>query len=369
MNNLHKTLCAAAGAVALAVSSPWLAAQDPATDAPQEAVAEPAEEVLAESEPAAEEEEAAAPAVAVKPRDSEIMPLAAYGLLLDVTNSGKHLFAVGDRGVVLVSNNAREWAQVKVPTRSALTGVSFGTETTGFAVGHDAVIIKTTDSGKTWALQNFQPELEKPLLSVLALDANNAIAVGSYGLMMRSTDGGTTWEEADAPAVRGDELHLNKISKLANGDLIIVGEGGTLGLSSDSGATWTKVESPYDGSWFGAQPYGANGATLYGLRGNVFKTDDIRAPQWQQVDVGTVSSFFGGAALPGDGVALVGLAGKVLKLDAAGASTSLTITRPQTDANGTTTDKEVTGSFSAALAWAGRLVVVGELGVQSAALN
>jgi len=368
----------AVSALALVSASPWLFAQDePAAEAPAEASAEAAAapageapaEAPAEGEAAAEGSESAeaeAPKAPVKPRPAEIMPLAAKGLLLGVANSGKHLFAVGDRGVVLVSNDSRQWAQVATPVRSALTDISFGSEAVGFAVGHDAVILKTADSGKTWALQNFQPELEKPFLAALALDDTNAFAVGAYGLMMKTSDGGDTWAEADAPAIRADELHLNDIAKLNNGSLVVVGEQGTIGLSTDSGATWEKIAAPYDGSLFGALPLGEAGAIIFGLRGNVFKTDDVKAAQWTQMDVGTVSSFFGGALIPDGGIALVGLAGKALKVDGSGSASAITVTRPTTDANGTTLDKEVTGSFSSAVVFAGRLVVVGELGVQSA---
>lgn len=352
MTTVHKKTLAATFSIVLAAASPWLFAQEDEAEAEATAVEAPAAAV-----------------VAVKPRDAEIMPLAPTGLLLDVANSGKHLFAVGDRGVILVSNNSKDWAQVNVPVRSALTSISFASETTGYAVGHDAAILKTSDGGKSWALQNFQPELEKPFLCVLALDADNVFAVGAYGLMYRTTDGGSTWAEADAAAVMEDELHLNKISRLANGNLLVVGEQGTMGLSTDAGNTWTKLEAPYDGSLFGAQAQGENGAVIYGLRGNVYKSVDVAKGQWTPVDVGTVSSFFGGALLPDGSVAVVGLAGKVLKVDSSGNVSPVVVTRPQTDANGTTTDKEVTGSFSAAIVWSGRLVVVGELGVQSTAIN
>lgn len=295
--------------------------------------------------------------------------LASRGLILGVTDSGKHLFAVGDRGTVLVSNNARDWAQVVTPVRSALTAVAFADENTGYAVGHDAVILKTADGGKTWLLQNFQPELEKPFLAVMTLDADNVLALGAYGLLYRTSDGGTTWNEVDAPAIRGDELHLNGIAKLGDGSLLAVGEQGTIGLSADQGATWEKLTSPYDGSLYGAIAVGDKGALIYGLRGNVYRSDDVKAGTWTQVNVNTVSSFFGGAALPDGGVALVGLAGKVLRLDSAGNATAVVVTRPLTDANGNTADKEVTGSFAAAYAWGGRLVVVGEQGVQAVSIN
>lgn len=368
----QKTLTVLAGAL-LATFAGLLVAQEPAESATEptaDAASDPAAEVGESEQAAAVGEEAAEPAAApVKPRPSEIARLASHGLMLDVANSGKHLFAVGDRGTVLVSNNSRDWAQVQTPVRSPLAGVAFANDAVGYAVGHDAVILKTSDGGKTWLLQNFQPELEKPFLDVIALDADNVIAVGGYGLMYRTTDGGATWNEADAPAVRGDELHLNAISKLGNGSLLVVGEQGTMGISLDGGNSWEKLTSPYDGSLYGAIAVGSSGALIYGLRGNVYRSDDVKAGHWTQVNVDTVSSFFGGAPLADGGVALVGLAGKVLKLEPSGAVVPVTVTSPRTDANGNTTDKEVTGSFAAAVAWAGRLVVVGEQGVQSVKIN
>lgn len=349
----HKKMTVLVGA-ALATFAGLLTAQDESYEEPG----------------ASAEESTEAPAAPpAKPRPAEIVKLAANGLMLDVANSGKHLFVVGDRGTVLVSNNARDWAQVQTPVRSALTGVDFADQETGYAVGHDAVILKTSDGGKSWELQNFQPELEKPFLSVLALDADNVLAIGAYGLMYRTSDGGGSWNEVDAPAILEEELHLNAISRLSDGSLLVVGEQGTMGHSSDGGLSWTRVESPYDGSLYGALPSGPTGALIYGLRGNVYRSDDVKKGQWSQVDLGTVSSFFGGTSLDDGSIALVGLAGKALRLDSSGTVTPIQVTRLQTDANGVTSDKEVTGSFAAATSWAGRLIVVGELGVQSASLN
>lgn len=360
---------------ALAAFAGVLVAQDeaPAEAAPEAAPAEAVADAPVDETAAAEGgEEAAEPGAApVKPRPAEIALKAANGLMLGVVNSGRHLFVVGDRGTVLVSNNAKDWAQVQTPVRSALTSVSFASPDIGYAVGHDAVVLKTSDGGKTWLLQNFQPELEKPFLSVLALDADNVIAVGAYGLMYRTADGGGTWNEVDAPDIRGEELHLNHIGRLGDGGLLVVGEQGTIGVSADNGATWTKVTTPYDGSLYGSLPIGSGGALIYGLRGNVYRSDDVKAKTvaWSQVDLGTVASFFGGTALDTGEVVLVGLAGKAVRLGSDGSTRSIVVTRPLTDANGQTAEKQVTGSFSGVIAWAGRLVVVGEQGVQAAGLN
>jgi photosystem II stability/assembly factor-like uncharacterized protein len=267
-------------------------------------------------------EEAEAPAVEVKPRPAERMPLTPKSLLLDVTHTGERFVAVGDRGGIILSADGKTWEQVEVPVRAALTAVHFPDAQHGWAVGHDAAIVATADGGKTWSLQNFQPALEKPLLDVLFLDANRGFAVGAYGLLLQTTDAGKTWTEADAPSIRGDEVHFNALTKLGNGSLFIAGESGMLAVSPDQGKTWNKLKSPYDSSYFGALPVGDKGALVFGLRGNVYLAQDVRSG-WKKLDTKSVSSMFGGTVLPSGELAMVGLNGVIFIVDPAGAVRSL----------------------------------------------
>jgi hypothetical protein len=170
----------------LAAGALAIAQEEPMTD---EAAGAPADEGEAAdaAESGSEQEEAAeAPAVPVKPWPSEMASLASRSLLLGVSNTGKHLIAVGDRGNVVVSNDGENWAQVQVPVRATLTAVEFADQNNGWAVGHDAVILHTKDGGKTWQLQNFAPELERPFLDVLFTDASRGMALGAYSTRRRS---------------------------------------------------------------------------------------------------------------------------------------------------------------------------------------
>lgn len=304
---------------------------------------------------AQDEEAPSEGAATVKSLPSEMMPLTSQSLLLDIVHTGERLLAVGDRGAVIVSNDGRQWAQVQTPTRAALTAVAFADPQHGWAVGHDAVILRTEDGGRTWTLQNFEPELEKPFLDVLPLDAERGIAVGAYGFLYRTEDGGQTWDEIDTP-IREEEWHFNAISALADGTLVIVGETGTIAKSSDAGLTWEALESPYDSSFFGVLPNGAKGAVIYGLRGNVFVTDDIHAAQWREVDTGTVASMFGGATLADGRQALVGLNGNIMLTGSGATSVELL--------------KSSTGTpLSAVVAFDDGLLAVGESGVQHIVLK
>lgn len=313
------------------------------------------------AEPAATDDESAqeAPAVPVKARPAERARLAANSLLLGLANSGKHLIAVGDRGNIVVSNDGSNWAQVEVPVRATLTSVTFADEQNGWAVGHDAVILNTADGGKTWQMQNFAPEIEKPFLDVIFTDAQTGYAVGAYGLFMATTDGGASWTEVDAPPIREEELHFNAISRLQSGDFFIVGETGMIGVSSD-GKTWERLTAPYDGSLYEAIPKGEKGAVIFGLRGNAYSTDDVRSNQWTKIELGTVASFFGGTALPSGDIALVGLSGEVaiLKTDGSVKNTKIKALAGVTG----------TGTLSAAIPWQGGVLTVGELGVSRVGL-
>ena len=296
----------------------------------------------------------AAQARDLQPRPAEMARHAARSLLLAITHANGRLVAVGDRGVILVSDDGANWAQVAAPVHATLTAVSFADAQHGWAVGHDAAILHTADGGKTWQLQHFAPAESKPLLSVLALDAQRAYATGAYGLFLGTTDGGKTWAPVDATALVEEGLHLNALIRLENGELFLAGETGMVAASRD-GAEWTRLKIPYEGSLFGALPRGDKGAIVFGLRGNVYWSDDVRSSRWTKVDTQTVQSMFGGALLPSGEAALVGADGEILLVDAAGAIRK---------ARGPKDEHSLgSGTLSGVLARGNALLVVGESGV------
>jgi photosystem II stability/assembly factor-like uncharacterized protein len=253
------------------------------------------------------------------PRPAEMAPRATTTLLLGIARADGRLVVVGDRGIILTSGDGAKWEQVASPVHATLTAVSFVDAQHGWIVGHDATILHTADGGRTWALQNFRPEDNKPLLGVLGLDAQRAYAIGAYGLFLATADGGKTWSQVDAPELLADGLHANAMIRLGNGQLFVAGETGLLGLSPD-GASWQRLKLPYEGSLFGALPRGEKGALVFGLRGNVYASDDVAAGKWTRVDTQTLQSMFGGALLPDGAAVLVGADGEVLRVDANGSA-------------------------------------------------
>jgi photosystem II stability/assembly factor-like uncharacterized protein len=245
----------------------------------------------------------------VQLKDEPSMPsrLAAKSLLLDATFAGDRIVAVGEWGHIVYSDDqGANWTQAQVPVDVTLTAVTFIDAKTGWAVGHDSVILNTTDGGQTWAVQNKQPELEQPLFSVYFKDAQNGFAVGAYSLFLATNDGGKTWTKK---TIGDSDFHMNGIFKAKDGTLFIAGEAGHVFRSKD-GESWDILQTPYQGSFWNGLGVDDGGVLVFGMRGNIWRSDDD-GENWKQIDNPSTSSIQAGRILSDGRVVLVGLEGTV----------------------------------------------------------
>ncbi len=267
-------------------------------------------------------------------------------LLTDSTRSGNRIVAVGDRGYIVFSDsNGETWERAKAPTNlPLLNSVHFADANTAWAVGHDAVILKSTDKGQTWAQIAAPPKEQRALMDILFVDANVGFIVGAYGAFYETTDGGKSWQSrkvipavekpAEKPATSGrrgdkkasrgveanddtdktsdEDKHLNALIKLSDTRLFIAGEAGTLLQSNDNGKTWSRVTSPYKGSFFGGVLAADGALLLYGLRGNIFRANDASLSSWTQVTTNTKASIMGATKLDDGSIIVTGLSGTIL---------------------------------------------------------
>ena len=246
-------------------------------------------------------------------------PLAIRSLLLDGAAAGSRLVVVGERGHVLVStDDGASWRQARVPVRALLTAIHMHDERTGWAVGHDAVILRTGDGGESWTLVHQAPEKELPLLDVWFRDDRSGFAVGAYGYFLATEDGGDTWIER---SVGKDDFHLNALVPAGARRLYIAAEAGVVYRSDDAGETWRELPSPYSGSWFAGLAFGEDELLLAGLRGHLFRSED-GGESWARVPTGINATLIGAARLPSGRVAITGLEGAVLLSRDAGRSVS-----------------------------------------------
>jgi photosystem II stability/assembly factor-like uncharacterized protein len=232
-------------------------------------------------------------------------PARAY--LTGIARAGKRLVAVGERGIVVLSDDdGATWRQASVPVSVTLAAVQFPTPTQGWAVGHSGVVLHSADGGATWTRQLDGVQAaqlvsrdaqsgqggaawlaeaqrlvadgpDKPFLGLHFSDANNGFIVGAYNLAFRTRDGGRTWTPFGHRLDNPKASHLYAVES-SGSTVLIAGEQGVLLRSTDDGATFARIALPYRGSFFALTVDGDN-AVVAGLGGNAFASHD-RGATW-----------------------------------------------------------------------------------------
>ena len=275
---------------------------------------------------------------------------AAQSLQLSVARAGNRLVSVGERGLVLLSDDGgKAWRQARsVPVSVALTQVCFVSDKLGWAVGHSGVVLSSSDGGETWQRQLdgvqaakiiadnartlaaaggenagrhlreaeglVQDGPDKPFLSVFFADAQRGWIVGAYGMALATADGGKSWQSLMPRIPNAGGKHLYAINYEA-GSLLLAGEQGVLFRSTDNGASFQKVTTPYAGTFFGALPVGTNGLFAYGLRGNAWRSDDAGA-NWSRIELAQPVTLTAALRLTDGTLLLADESGRLLRGDA-----------------------------------------------------
>lgn len=234
----------------------------------------------------------------------------AHNVLLGAARCDKRLFAVGERGIVVTSDDdGRSWRQAKVPVSVTLTAVRCVDAQNAWAVGHGGVVLASQDGGLSWdrkldgrraaqlaldtakasgdesARQEAQRLVaqgpDKPFLDLHFFNAKQGLVVGAYGLAFATEDGGTSWQPWMHRLPNPDGAHLYTL-RVRGDAIVIAGELGLVLQSRDAGRSFQRLELPYKGSYFTAELRGDQEIVLAGLRGNVWRSLDGGAA-WAQV--------------------------------------------------------------------------------------
>jgi len=254
----------------------------------------------------------AAPVGAALDRPAQVARTPERAVLLGAAQAGTQWVAVGERGLVLRSQDGGvHWQQASSPVSVTLTAVRFADERHGIAVGHGGTVLVTEDGGRRWecrldgrriaellladartrqdgAAQKVAEQLradgpDKPLLDVLMLGPGRALVVGAYGLALATEDGGTTWTPWVTRLDNPKGLHLYAVRQRGS-RIVIAGEQGLVLKSDDAGRTFQRVATPYHGSFFTLELPDEREIVLAGLRGNVWQSLD-GGREWRAIAV------------------------------------------------------------------------------------
>jgi photosystem II stability/assembly factor-like uncharacterized protein len=254
----------------------------------------------------------ATPVASPLERPAPVLRTPQRAALLGLTQAGSRLVAVGERGAVLLSDDAGStWRQAQaVPVSVTLTAVQFVNPRTGWAVGHQGVVLKTTDAGEHWVRQldglaaarlllkdaesrgdakavteaqrGVAEGSDKPLLALSFVNEREGLVAGAFNLLLSTHDGGQTWEAQSARLPNPKGAHLYAVQR--DGQLLLIaGEQGLLLHSADGGQHYERITTPYAGSFFGVTREADGAWLLAGLRGNVLRSQD-EGRHWQSLN-------------------------------------------------------------------------------------
>jgi len=288
-------------------------------------------------------------AVASGPRAGTVVDIKPHRIvLMDITRAGDRLVTVGERGFVLLSDDAGDtWRAVGTPVTRTLTGVAFNGDKLGVAVGHGGSLVRTEDGGESWTDVPMDDAYGESLLGVTALGDGKFAVYGAFGMYFDSTDGGRSWTKRTILNEDFDR-HISQVVQ-ANGLLWMVGESGTLATCDSLCTDYVEVPSPYQGSFFGMVVARDGALVIFGMRGTVYRSAD-NGQTWEKVEIDTTASFNGGRTLADGRIMLVGNAGLVATSKDDGRSFQIQWS-------------PASRGFSAVVEAGERLVVAGEAGV------
>lgn len=270
---------------------------------------------------------------------------ATQATMLDATWAGERLVAVGDHGVVLLSDDhGKRFRQARsVPVSTQLTGVSFVDANHGWAVGHWGAILSTRDGGESWQVQRVSSEEDRPLFAVHFFNARQGVAVGLWSLLLTTEDGGQTWAQRHLqapPGARKADLNLMGLFADSHGVLYATAEHGQLLYSEDHGGNWRYLDTGYEGTlWSGAVL--ADGSLLLGGQRGTLLQGSMGGKGFGKVPTHSKGSVTG-VAVAGSRVLAVGLDGLMVLSHDGGrsfqeqqAADGLSLTAALLDADGT----------------------------------
>ena len=175
-------------------------------------------------------------------------------------------YAVGSNGRIIRSvDGGSTWSSLSSGISDMLNDVAFVSPTLGFVVG-DGKILKTTNSGLSWSVQNFSGV---QFNAVHFLNSQTGYAAGDFGAFYKTTNGGFAWQQVQI-GIPGNpnftDIHFTSIDTgyATASDMIL--------KTCDRGLHWEKYT--HNEFLYSIAVKGLTGWAC-GEAGSLFKTNDI----------------------------------------------------------------------------------------------
>lgn len=130
-----------------------------------------------------------------------------------------------------------QWINQNSNTTQDLNSVAFVNEFTGFAVGNNGTVRKTTNSGQSWMTVNTGISLS---LNKVHIVNGNVLYIVGFSSILKSTNLGITWTmQSASPSTTYNSIHF-----INDQTGYIVGDNGVILRTSNAGTNWQSISTP-----------------------------------------------------------------------------------------------------------------------------
>ncbi len=140
--------------------------------------------------------------------------------------------------------SAQVWVPVAgVPSTASFKALNFVNTTTGWVVGDNGSILKTTDGGSNWTPQT--SGTTETLRGVFFWDSNTGWACGGNGVIVATTNGGNSWTPQNSTTTN----QLNGAVFVSATTGWVIGNGSRLLKTTNGGGIWTQQNNQGADLW------------------------------------------------------------------------------------------------------------------------
>ncbi len=149
-------------------------------------------------------------------------------------------YAVGSQNVILrTTNGGTDWIECTCPVDFSPNSLSIASQNVIWVIGSGSeTIIRSTDGGQTW--EAMPCPTSHQITDIDFADAYYGWIVGKEGIVLKTVNGGSDWTQLTTGDY--DDHQAVSFSNVYNG--IIVGDEGRVFYSNNGGDSWYRVTQP-----------------------------------------------------------------------------------------------------------------------------
>ncbi|MBS1493879.1 MAG: T9SS type A sorting domain-containing protein [Bacteroidetes bacterium] len=217
------------------------------------------------------------------------------------------------------TNGGLNWVSLSTSIDTTKYGLDFANATTGWMMGFNGFIQKTTDGGTTWITQSSASSSSKTIWCTDAVDANLIFASASDNTILKSINGGTNFTVLPTiftPST--DDFRFIKFINSSTG--FVMGERQRIARTTNGGTTWDSVYGNNTGSiiLYSADFNSNNTIGLaIGTSGKILRTTNT-GQTWDIITTAFTDDFFCVRFSDNNTAYIGGKSGRILKSTDAG---------------------------------------------------